>query len=307
MSSRYNVTDPSLEQIIRDLTLRISKLERTPQLPNSGVDTGSVTTIGSGGSSFQVLSGDMVPSEITAFYAFFGRTTYVCNIWSRGNANDYEFIASTSMDAESPLNLLIAHGSVSGGVVSHQYDQTLNFGGTNPRTWFGLIDTSELVVGSSIFPGSNLVLQSAGIMIESYPAPQVWLPVSILTADCNSDLTLSTTLTDVSGAVVSTAIPKTAKVIVTGVFDFEETVVGTTVCVGDLIVDGGSAQARKARLGVSAVGDRATVTQTWVVDLTPGGDAVVHEFKLQGSKSLNAGTQVARASGTNITAQVYVQ
>jgi hypothetical protein len=128
-------------------------------------------------------------------------------------------------------------------------------------------------------------------------------------AEASADLTLSTTPTNITGARIQDVyLPRgNSWVEVIGVFDFEETVAGTTVGVGDLVVDGGAVQSRKARFGMSAITDRATVMQKWSIPLTSGSDLVPHSYQLQGSKSIAAGTAIIRAASTNITIYCLTQ
>lgn len=48
MVSKYEITDPDLLKIIKDLQDRVSKLERTPQLLNSSVDARGIDVFGGG-------------------------------------------------------------------------------------------------------------------------------------------------------------------------------------------------------------------------------------------------------------------
>jgi hypothetical protein len=163
-------------------------------------------------------------------------------------------------------------------------------------------------MGSNFFGGSQFKLQS-NLVLDGLPNVLTWLMQGFTFAEASADLTLSTTPTNITGARIQDVyLPRgNSWVEVIGVFDFEETVAGTTVGVGDLVVDGGAVQSRKARFGMSAITDRATVMQKWSIPLVSGSDLVPHSYQLQGSKSVAAGTAIIRAASTNITIYCLTQ
>jgi len=317
---RYSISDPDLVRELIELKDRVSKLERTPQLPNSNIGSGGISVTGPtsqlspgviGQSSYKVVAGTTIPALVRNFYTFFGRTAFVGVIWTRGGPNDYAYEVLTCRNAGSDNNFFRSAGVVTNGVCNHLTDYTSfndGFGNSLTGVWFGLVGTLDVTIGSNIFTGSRLLLQEAGIVIDGLPDTRIWMASNNFTAEATADLTLTTTPTDITGAgITGFLIPRASRAEVTGVFDFEETVAGTTVAVGDLVVDGGAVQARKARFGVAAVTDRGTVAQKWDITFATGNDLVPHTFQLQGSKTIAAGTVIARQISTNITAKVYCQ
>jgi len=297
MTKYKTAATPDLITAIDDLKKRISVLERTPQGPNTSVS-------GSGGSFYRVVSGNQIPSEITGFYNFFGRTVYVASIWSRGDPDSYIYEALTAASGSDTNSVLKSSGAVTDGGLRHHYEQA--FGGKE-NFWFGNFGDMDLVVGTSIFGASNLIMQSAGLYLQGFPSNRTWMTQFYSKATASADLTLSTTPTNITGAMVQDVFLTRASTIeITGIFDFEMTVAGTTVGIGDLVVDGGAVQTPKARFGMAATSDRATVIQQWTVAL-PGSDFVGRSFQLKGSKSAAAGTAIIRADSTNITIKSLTQ
>jgi len=111
-------------------------------------------------------------------------------------------------------------------------------------------------------------------------------------------------------STVAAALPSTLITVITFrpatceaqcVFDFDETTIGTTVCVGRLQVDGVT-EASTATLEVVAVTDRATVTQQWAGSFPAAG---THTFVLEILRTVGAGAQQANATNTTLLTKVY--
>lgn len=129
--------------------------------------------------------------------------------------------------------------------------------------------------------------------------PVMAAPVDIV---ASANITLTTTAQDVTGAT-TTFTPAVAEVVlVTAFWDWDVTVTPTssTICVGELFVDG-VAQTPEALMQVDtaagSANQRATHGQTWVVALT----AAAHTLKLSSRKTANFGTIVANAPHTKMT------
>lgn len=89
---------------------------------------------------------------------------------------------------------------------------------------------------------------------------------------------------------------------VTGVFDMDETVLGTSIGVGELFVDGVVASTTIAAFEMTTANHRATVTQQWSGSVTGGSS---HTLELRGRRSAASGTQVIQAVGTTMRAHIY--
>jgi hypothetical protein len=302
--TKYRAATPDIIESIKDLQNRLSILERTPQFPNTSVS-------GTGNSSYKVVTGSQIPTEVTGFYNFFGYDVFIAVIWSRGDADSYLYEVLVSGFGTPNDSVTKAVGTVHNGLLVHQYQMAIDSGIAtigNSLTWFSNFGNAQVLMGSNFFGGSQFKLQS-NLVIDGLPNVSAWLMQGFTFAEASADLTLTTTPTNITGAVINNVLlPRGGSYVeVIGVFDFEETVAGTTVGVGDLVVDGGAVQSRKARFGMSAITDRATVMQKWSIPLTSGSDLVPHSYQLQGSKSIAAGTAIIRAASTNITIYCLTQ
>lgn len=127
-------------------------------------------------------------------------------------------------------------------------------------------------------------------------AARVWPPTTT-EAQASAGLTLTTTPTLVTGtsATFTTTMPN-AVAMVTGTFDFDASVLGFGVCVGELQLDGATVSGQ-AIYGPSATG-RQTVSQTWRVPIAATGS---HTLRLMASKTVAAGTAVANNIHTTLS------
>lgn len=302
MTEKYRSKTPDMVDTIKDLQNRLSVLERVTQHPILQLD-------GAGGSYFKVVSGADIPPEIIARYEFFGYTTYVVVLYSRGDPDTYIFDAIMAQTGSGTNVVKKVTGIVVDGAVANVTDYGANTFGTFDYH-LGLVGAAKLNVGNAFLPGSGIVFYDGGIEINGFPINRIWMTsgYAATATGASADLTLTTTPTNITGALINNVfLARGGWCEVTGVFDFEETVAGTTVGVGELVVDGGAAHAIKARFGMSAITDRATISQTWNVLIAGGSDFVGHSFQLQGSKSIAAGTQIIRAASTSITLVIHTQ
>jgi hypothetical protein len=106
----------------------------------------------------------------------------------------------------------------------------------------------------------------------------------------------------VPGTQITVTVVNSARYNATGIFDFEETALGTTICLGKLYVDGANhASNRQAILAVAAVGDRASVAQQWDGILSAGS----HTLELRATRNAAAGTQRANLLHTSLRVQAF--
>lgn len=143
--------------------------------------------------------------------------------------------------------------------------------------------TDKLLLGDNLDTTGNHNITSDYLLVENY------------LARASGTLGLTTAEQDIAGASFT---PGPGTYLVVGVFDMNVSVNGVGVCVGFLNV-GGVTQAEQALLQntAAATGDRATVSQVWVVTTTGG-----NLFKLRARKTINAGTAQAMLTHTSIMA-----
>lgn len=118
----------------------------------------------------------------------------------------------------------------------------------------------------------------------------------------NSGLSLGAADVLVPGTQITVLVVNSARYTAMGIFDFDETVLGTTVCLGKLYVDGANhASNAQALFEVTTTNDRATVAQMWDGTLTAGS----HTLELRGARSAAAGTQLINSLHTCLRVQVW--
>lgn len=114
-------------------------------------------------------------------------------------------------------------------------------------------------------------------------------------ASATAGLTLTTTPTDIPG-VTYTATPSRAETwVVIGVIDFDASVAGTNVGVGQIVMDTTTQSSLITSTGKTV--QRSTVSQVWVLSIS----AAAHTVKLQASKTVNDGTHVANQTHSTLT------
>lgn len=122
------------------------------------------------------------------------------------------------------------------------------------------------------------------------------------TAISSNDISLSTATQSVPNTLITVpCVTGTLYYDAWGVFDFDETVIGTTVCQGRLAVDN-VIQPGDANFEVTNINDRATVTQIWSGAVSGVGN---HEFELRTMRTINAGEQQVRALHTRLRVITY--
>jgi hypothetical protein len=117
----------------------------------------------------------------------------------------------------------------------------------------------------------------------------------------NTDQTVTNVSTLLGDCDVAVNAVGNARWEVTAVFDVQTTVLGTTIFVGELLLDGVS-QLGQALMQVIAAPDRRTVSQIWQGTFATGGQ---HHFQLFVSKTANVATVVARANFTRYWVKTY--
>lgn len=128
-------------------------------------------------------------------------------------------------------------------------------------------------------------------------------PLQILSSQVvegTSDLTLTTTATLIPGVTITASTLGDFEYDALGIFDFDETSVGTTVALGELYINGALVGTKQAIYEVTAVTHRATVSQQWHGTGT-NGDV----FELRARKSVNVGTVLARSPHSCLGLRIY--
>jgi hypothetical protein len=123
------------------------------------------------------------------------------------------------------------------------------------------------------------------------------------TVRATAPLVLTTVFADLTGVTWTfTTLHANAVCQATGWIDNTVAVAigGGGVTIGELVVDGVNQTGEI--LGDAASVNRSTVGQSWTVTLAAAG---AHTIKLQGRKSINAGTVTANSAHTSVTATVY--
>ena len=160
----------------------------------------------------------------------------------------------------------------------------------------GWLQVGARVMVAAVPPAANFIV---GYAMSGHVADR-------LTYDAinvaSSPLTLAAMATLVPGTTHTVSVTGAARYMATGIFDFDETVLGTGVAVGELYVDGSvEPVGSQALLEVKTVTDRATVTQQWSGTLAAGA----HTLESYGRRTGAAGTIVANALHTTLRVQVY--
>lgn len=114
-----------------------------------------------------------------------------------------------------------------------------------------------------------------------------------------ADLTLNATPTLVPGLQVTVPIPGVFAFEATVAMDFDSTVNGATLCIGELYIGGVIAFTAAALFGVTTSDDRATVHQQWVGTAVGGST-----FEIRARRGAAAGTQIVRQDHTTFQLKV---
>lgn len=130
------------------------------------------------------------------------------------------------------------------------------------------------------------------------PAPFAY-GARITSASATSTLTLAVAAADVAGATITATAQSAELWLVTGVFEFICSVVGTNVGVGTMLFDGVAQAGNCDNSGATL--DRVCLTQSWIVNASAGS----HTVKLQGNKTVNDGTHQIVLSNTRIILQQF--
>jgi hypothetical protein len=159
-----------------------------------------------------------------------------------------------------------------------------------------LLVVGARVMGIQVPPGGNFV---AGHALTGYvPGRLVYDSIAVATAPQALDAVAAA----VAGVTHTFVVANSARYMATGMFDFDETTTGATVCIGELFVDGVvHSSSSQALFQVIAATDRTTVAQQWEGTLTAGS----HTLDSRVRRSVAAGTQVANTPHTTLRVQVY--
>jgi hypothetical protein len=160
----------------------------------------------------------------------------------------------------------------------------------------GYLSIGTRVMTEFVPPAGNYVV---GKLVVGNTNSPTWMDYLIASGDTAIGIA-ETTVTGMSNITVTTTNPN-ARWEAEGIFDFEETVAGSTTCIGRLYVDG-VLQSATALFKVSSTNDRQTTPQNWGGSFTTAG---VHTFLPRVVRSAAAGTQVANATNTTFRYRVY--
>lgn len=143
--------------------------------------------------------------------------------------------------------------------------------------------------GATRTVGGNSVFSAVRVGYQTNPAIQ-----NTQQARATSSLTISTSSTDVPGATITTPAGSGGTYLVHGVFDFGMDVAGSGVHLGELYVNGVAQTGVATWTGID-VGERASVTQVWLVPIAAGQIAKLRAYRTGG------GTSYAYSPHTAIT------
>lgn len=191
---------------------------------------------------------------------------------------------------EWTLRMATVQSSDSSSGITAIYD-----GDTEPITMLsltGLDPPGARVSVIQVPPAGNYIIGTPVGNVSAQMVRRYWLPAT-------SDVTLTTTAQLMPGTQVRVAVPGTFDYEAIAFFDFDETVAGTTLCIGELFVNG-AAVTSNALFQVTGVDDRATVGQSWTG--TANGESLID---IRARRSVNAGTQIARGTHTTLLLKVY--
>jgi len=159
-----------------------------------------------------------------------------------------------------------------------------------------LLQVGTRVMVEAVPPAGNFIV---GYALTGYVANQLTHDTLVR---ASSNLSLGAADVLVPGTQITVTVANLARYNATGIFDFDETGAGTTVCLGRLYVDGANHSSNaQALLEVTTTNDRATVAQQWDGTLSAGS----HTLELRGARSAANGSQVANATHTCLRVQVY--
>lgn len=156
----------------------------------------------------------------------------------------------------------------------------------------GLVQPGSRVMVIHVPPAGNFIFASTLGTVPRELIHRFWRPST-------ADITLTATAQLVPGTQVTVNTPGAFEYEAIAFFDFDATVAGVTLCIGELFING-AAVTSNALFQVTTVDDRATVGQTWVG--TARGGSV---FDIRARRSAAAGTQIARNQHTTLLLKAY--
>jgi hypothetical protein len=158
----------------------------------------------------------------------------------------------------------------------------------------GFVNEDDRVYVITVPPAGNFMVGAALASRPMEIVSRYWVPST-------DNLTLTTAAQLIPGTAITPTINGDFEWEASGVFDFECSTAGNTVCVGELFIDGVVASTSQALYEVTAATDRATVIQQWGGTSTSGS----HTFDIRGRKSINVATVTARVTHTTFALRIY--
>jgi hypothetical protein len=298
MSDKYRTGTPDIISVISDLRNRISKLERTPQLTNSAIDSGQII-VGGGASGVTIIaSGANIPQHLIDYYGAFSRVVQQVLLF-QSDIDNVNYIALISDTSGLPS---LSFGVIKDGLTRPGFEVFREITTDQTTQWVGFFEAARVVFGNPLFGTSILHLNNGSII---YVNSTVRLNTAYDKASASANLTCTTSAQNITGALVTLSTNKSNAVAeVVASFDMEETVAGTTTIIGELVIDGGSAQADQARFKVASTNDLACISKSWNATIAAAGS---HTFQLTGRVSASAGTQVINQTHTTVSVRIWEQ
>lgn len=193
------------------------------------------------------------------------------------------------------------HTDPAAGIPSATYSANA-FSGTNPPAANNFpVSTPALIKN----PASTLSVGGDGagkfVSLAIGPTPVLAL-TQLLQAACSSDVNLTSTEVDITGATLTfNTVRPNAQYMCIGSFYFAAVAASTAVGSGKLSVDG-VVQPAFANFSGATVQDRTNSEQTWIGTLAAVGS---HTLKLRGVTGAAASTHRVSATATTITVMVF--
>lgn len=184
---------------------------------------------------------------------------------------------------------------------------------------------SAIVPSSVVYDGDTVVVGAVSLTGNTIPGDRVMmlqippggnyiigrLPGSPKTATYTTptfrgellslaDVTLTTSTQNV-GQLLTVVLASAGQYLVTGSADLDQTASGGNNLGGATLQVNGVGRGDQILFGVTAAGQRAVLSKTWVGTLAAGSNT----FRLVASKSLNIGTFICRAAGTGFAYQIW--
>lgn len=163
-------------------------------------------------------------------------------------------------------------------------------------TLIGNVLPDDRVMMLQVPPAGNFIIGKVGSPITNALAIPTLRGETLSTGD----VTLTTASQNV-GQAASLTISTPAQYIITIMADFDQTVSGGNNVAGATLQINGVGRSEQILFGVTAAGQRATLSKTYYGTLSPGTTTL----QMVAVKSLNIGTFICRSQGTGFVYQIF--